>query len=408
MFSNFKKAFINKPNFSDAIPLVIMDSMNTELPEGFYYEPDHDGFCRLDSKNGLEFQSGKIVLPEKAKGVLSERPTLEEVKRYSYNSQTPIKLEADEHGYILINGEKIKLNDMVKAPLQNIEIENSFLWMHPNPFPEPFKLRIGGDGYEKEVMISRKPNNSVYVQLFETINDSLMSIKYYLNPLAMEESAFTITMSIDIKNAKKVSEVVETYHIFNAFMDGKGTIGGVVIASDQTHPEKKVSDDTIAFWDKLYSLEKSLELEFEIEDGITVKDSRIMEELYRSLIEKKPFKTFRAYNSVTGTGGLQAIPEFETGQEIYLEIVSNGIIDFLGCTIPVKELKGIFAASMIRPEEKDIGPNGEYEIKITNVPGKKMYDSVQYYLVEEEMEEMRKNPEHIEVFRLAEEIHAIE
>ena len=48
MFSNFKDAFIRKPQFTTQTPESVLDVLSKDLPDGFRYINDHDGFCRID------------------------------------------------------------------------------------------------------------------------------------------------------------------------------------------------------------------------------------------------------------------------------------------------------------------------------------------------------------------------
>ena len=46
MFSDFKKAFKNVPNYSENIPQAIIDAISADLPEDLFYVHDHDGFVK--------------------------------------------------------------------------------------------------------------------------------------------------------------------------------------------------------------------------------------------------------------------------------------------------------------------------------------------------------------------------
>lgn len=198
MFSNFKDAFKDNPQYSEKPPQVVIDAISSDLPDNLFYVYDHDGFCRLDASNGLQIQSGTIELSQNAQKALPESPTFDEIMRYAYNSQTIIKLQPNKDGKITINGNKIDIRDMVKAPLKNVQLKSAELWMQPIKFPEPFKLTIGNNEHELEMLITRVPNNSLYTQEYKSINNSMLSINYKLD-MHKEPPKFSFNISFNIE-----------------------------------------------------------------------------------------------------------------------------------------------------------------------------------------------------------------
>lgn len=407
MFSNFKDAFKENPHYSENPPQVVIDAISSDLPDNLFYVHDHDGFCRLEASEGLQIQSGTIILSLDAKKALSESPTFHDILRYAYNSQTLIKVQPDKDGKIIINGNKISLEDMVKAPLKNMQFSSAELWLQPSQFPSPFKLTIGNSEHDIEMLITRVPNNSLYTQEYQSINQNVLSINYKLN-INSEPPSFIFNISFNIENAKKASDIVIAYEIFNSFIDGNGLIGGnnLIISTKQSN--KKISQDTIAFWNKVSELELLLNVAFNVTEDITVNDAKIIEALYRSLVENKPFKTYCTYSSVKGKGSLEPISNIDKNQEIYLEFETTKCINILGQNIELFELQGIFGATIIPPNTDCISEDTEYEVKLATVTGKKMYCSCQYFLAKEYLKQTRENPEHIETFRLANELNTIE
>lgn len=255
MFSNFKDTFIRKPQYTSTPPKAVVDAISTDLPQGFKYVYENDGFCRLDAENGLNIESGKVRLSEDVKKILPKEPTIEQLKQYSYNSQSDIAIVPEDDGCFKINGKRIKAEDIVKAPLKNLSFEKICFYMQPSPFPKPFEMVFSGNGYAKTLHMQRMPNKSLYTQRFESVEKAPLSVVYYID---VNEKKFTITFNLCIKNAKTVLEVLSSYEIYNAFMDGKGKIGGIQISESIQSSEKKISQETIDFWCKLYELEKNI------------------------------------------------------------------------------------------------------------------------------------------------------
>ena len=119
MFSNFKNAFISKPQFSTNIPPAIMKTLNSKLPEGFsYIQGDEPGICILTFDGEITITSSQIVLPEKARAIFPEpsRATIDEVMAYCYNTQYNPEILPDADGYFVVNGEKIHKNEHMFLP----------------------------------------------------------------------------------------------------------------------------------------------------------------------------------------------------------------------------------------------------------------------------------------------------
>lgn len=405
MFSNFKDTFIRKPQYTSAPPKAVMDAINKDLPEGFYYVYEKEGFCRLEAIDGFNLESGIVKLTEDAKRILPDNPTFEQIEMYSYNSQTDVVLCPDEDGCFKINGEKIKAQDIVKTPLKELKFEDIQLYMKPSPFPQPFKILFSGNGYDKTMNIHRTPNNSLDVQRFESIDKGPLSVVYYVDT---KENKFTITFNLSIKNARNVYDALSAYGIYNAFMDGKGKIGGANFLETLTLPEKRVSQETIDFWEKLYKLEKVFGIAFDIKNGITVGDARSVEEVYRCIVQKKPYKIYKQYNSVKGSGIPQEVSDtISSDKEIYFEFSAEGHYELLGQEISLRGVFGIFGACIKNPVT--VASNEEeFEIMLQTVEGKKMYESVMLFQTVDEAEEFRKNNEHIKMLEKADEIISIE
>lgn len=406
MFSNFKDTFIRKPQYTSTPPKAVIDAISKDLPEGFNYVYEHDGLCRLEAPNGFNIESGKVILSEDAKSALSDNPTMEQIKKYSYNSQTDIVFSPDEDGCFKIDGEYIRAEDIVKAPLRNLRFDNMCFHMKPMPFPQPFEMVFSGNGYNRMMHIHRAPHKSLNVQRYESVEKEPLSIVYYMD---LKENKFTITFNLNIKNAESVYDVVSSYGIYNAFMDGNGEIAGAKFSDVAISSEKKISQETIDFWEKLYELEKFLEITFNITDGITVSDARSVEEIYRCLLKKQPYKSFKKYNSVKGKGIPQDVSDtFSNTKEIYFEFVAEGHYELLGQTIELKGVFGIFGASIKNEVPVSLSKDDEFEIMLQTAEGKRMYESVMLFLTDKEVEEFRKNKEHIEIMENAEEIISLE
>ena len=147
---------------------------------------------------------------------------------------------------------------------------------------------------------------------------------------------------------------------------------------------------------------------FDIKNEITVRAARYVEEIYRCIVQRKPYKVYKQYNSVKGKGLPQDVREIiSSNKEIYFEFNAEESYELLGQTILLKGVFGIFGACVKNPVPP-VSNDEEVEIMLKNVEGKKMYESVMLFLTDDEVDDFRKNKKHLEIMSKAEEITLIE
>ena len=144
------------------------------------------------------------------------------------------------------------------------------------------------------------------------------------------------------------------------------------------------------------------------ESGITESNAKCVEEIYRCIVQKKPYKVYKQYMSVRG----KEIPDdvrdiISANKEIYFEFVAEGHYELLGQTISLKGVFGIFGAC-IKNLDQVFSSEKEFEIMLETVERKKMYESVMLFKTDDEVNEFRKDKEHIKTMEKAEEITSIE
>ena len=105
MFSNFKDAFIRKPQFTTQTPESVLDVLSKDLPDGFRYINDHHGFCRIDCDGVMDFGELRLQIPAEAKSLFAELDTvtINDVITYAQNSQTNIEVLPDPDGFFTVN-----------------------------------------------------------------------------------------------------------------------------------------------------------------------------------------------------------------------------------------------------------------------------------------------------------------
>lgn len=406
MFSNFKDAFIRRPQFTVKTPDAVLETISKGLPEGFRYVHDHDGLCRLECDDVLNITPSKMSFPEIAKSVFEGRPkvTIQDALEYAYNSQTKIELLPDEDDCFTVNGSKIKRSEFITAPLKGLEFKEGHLYVFPPTFPAPFPIELSGNGYSLTVMMQRVPMNSIYEMKFQSVGTSAIELMYIINA----EPENTMQFNIKTNPSNRATEVLASKEIFNAFVMGKGAIGGATINHCESQPDKIVSEETLKFWRKVVEVEKVLGAVFDVNQEIAIDDVKTIDALFRCLVEKLPYKTHHKDSTLRGIGDFNDLSKSRDntpiGKEILFEYTEDISVELLGVTAKLCAITDMFDCVVSEIELPSEGTSGEFFIKLVSAEGKRMYSSTQYYMDHDEMEKVHADKSHIEIFQNATEL----
>lgn len=406
MFSNFKDTFVKKPQFTMKTPESVLDVISKDLPEGFRYIEDHDGFCRLDCDGVMDFTPVCIRLPEEAKSLFAQKNnfSMNDVVAYAYNAQQNIDLIPDKDGCYTVNGQKIAADKFIIAPMKNWQLKDGRMCITAPPFPPPFPIEVAGNGFSLTLMVQRQPVNSITEVKIATVEEAALSMNYSFDPTKKNGK---MKINITMCSSKSVSDVLASKEIFNAFIQGKGTLCGMPIKTDEENQVSVVPDEVIQFWHKIVEIEKVFNVKFDASQELVFEDVKRVEELYRCLIEKEPFKTYLKDNTVRGTGKFDEILNEEgikVGKEILFEYEERIQMELLGVVLKFSALVGIFDSMIGEIKMPEDGISGDFLMKLLPAKGKRMYAATQYYLEENAPEIARKNHDHIQKFQEAREL----
>lgn len=406
MFSNFKDTFVKKPQFTMKTPESVLDVISKDLPEGFRYIEDHDGFCRLDCDGVMDFTPVCIRLPEEAKSLFAQKNnfSMNDVVAYAYNAQQNIDLIPDKDGCYTVNGQKIAADKFIIAPMKNWQLKDGRMCITAPPFPPPFPIEVAGNGFSLTLMVQRQPVNSITEVKIATVEEGALSMNYSFDPTKKNGK---MKINITMCSSKSVSDVLASKEIFNAFIQGKGTLCGMPIKTDEENQVSVVPDEVIQFWHKIVEIEKVFNVKFDASQELVFEDVKRVEELYRCLIEKEPFKTYLKDNTVRGTGKFDEILNEEgikVGKEILFEYEERIQMEWLGVVLKFSALVGIFDSMIGEIKMPEDGISGDFLMKLLPAKGKRMYAATQYYLEENAPEIARKNHHHIQKFQEAREL----
>lgn len=403
MFSSFKDTFIRKPQFTSTVPQAILDNISKELPQGLEYVSDENGYCVISSDEEVRITPKGLKLPDGADTLFDEEITTEDILRYSYNAQKPIKLLTDEDGCILINGKEVNVNKLVAAPMKSIDFKNGSLYLVPPKFPDPFSISVAGNGYELNLKIQRMPCDSLTEMSFGTVNDSALKLGYIMK---IGQTEGKIKYNIEVGGACTAEEALAAYKIYNAFALGTATIDGVQVIPAEDIRGKQVPGEVVDFWEKTVELEKVLAVKFDVHKEIGTREVTLVKRLYHCILEERPFKLpvqKYALHGIAKTEDDERKWNASMGKEMLVEYAEANDITLLGQIIHVYACACVFGGKVsgVKPPKVD---SGEFSIELLPVEGKQMYLSIQYFLSEQKLKELKAASDHIEKFKNAERI----
>lgn len=405
MFSNFKAAFKDQPSYKTKTPKAVLDAISEELPAGFKYVSMSDGICGIETEDEFVLGTCNIDLPDTLKGILPVNPLMSDIWTYVYNAQKKIRLEPDKDGCYTINGELIKAEAFVKAPLTNIKIKGTHFFMIPPPFPAPFPIEIGTVGYNMKLLVQRQPHESIVAKKFSSIDNKAIKLTYVVD---FESGKTYIKLSIKLERAKTIQDIVNANHIFSAFNIGKGLLEGAEIPVSDKNQLGNTYEDTMLFWDKILALQDYFGVEFIPSYKITRELANKVEEFDQCFIQKKPFKLFQNFEMLSGIGNIKhgSIQEM-IGNEVYFEMVHFEEFMLFGVELKYYKLIGIFGAVVKLVNTNDKNLNDDFEITLEPRNDKLMYSSTLYFKDEGELELFRVGSEYINSLKNADELKLI-
>ena len=300
MFVNFDRVFNESDTAKIKLPSALVEYLSAELPYGLKYREDDNGYCHIVSEGtSLTIGGFQFNLSDEQKKVLGDNVTLEDILKYSYNSQQSIPLKLIKPGTIVLNGQEVPIEKMAYNPYNPIKIIESSFFAVPKEFSGSFQVSIGGKGYETVLDIVRVPNESIDIAKYESKNDKPLKIIYYMNE---SDKSIVLTMTVQVKNAKTVQELLESMQIYNAYISGQGNMCGMKLEGTFNTKKRQCFDrKTIKFWEKVYKLERLLCVQFTLpSDDITYSTAYEVEHLYQNLIKSEPIRDNQQIRSLDG------------------------------------------------------------------------------------------------------------
>lgn len=390
MFVKFDKVFKKKNQAELNIPDSLLAHISKSLPEGLSYTATEDGFCYVTAESGEVNISGLYFRPtDKQREALGETFSHADVMEYMYNSQQQLRLELETPGKIKINGQEIPVGQFVQNPFKQVELVDGAFYAMPKQFPPPFELTIGSSKYQRKVMVSRVPNESVHTAKFESDPEAPFVLRYLANE---KKQTLKFSVSLNLKKATTIRDFVESADIFNAFMDGLATMEGHPIPTKvEGNVEKKFDESSIVFWEKVMKIEEYLGVTFTPpSEDVDYETICTIEQLYQSFFFNKPTRELQRVNSISGTlvpeSGID--PQEYVGKPMFFIFETEANVNLFGSELKLYGIVGMCSAIIA-----DFKAEGEkYTMTFGDISEEqKFFTSVIYFKDEQSMHYCRDN-----------------
>lgn len=389
MFVDFNKTFKNKTQTRLAVPPALLRRLSDSLPQGFEYALDESGQCVITSKNDSFTIGGFQIAPTSHQlEVLGEHYTYDTVAYYMYNSQQSIPLKLYKDGFITLNGQEVPIERLKFNFFNPIEYKSGSFIMSPPPFPDPFAIKIGCSEFTREISVVRIPSDSITEQVYESDKNAPLYIRYAINK---ETTALTFSISFKFSSNSTVKDIIESATIYNAFLDGKGTVMGDILDGHITdNSAKKYDEKALEFWKKVLQIESKLQVNFHPNKSETDYNTiYFVEVLYQNLIEHKATVINQNVNEISGKWEKEDFLD-SIGKPLYFEFVTPLENKLFGQSISLPCLWGIMNAVLSDYKTK----NKEKVITVTDKDSEHpKYTAVLCFLSNEELEFYR-NQDH--------------
>ena len=271
------------------VPDLMLKMINGNLPNGLVYEPLEDGTCIVSSKSDNTVYADLLIADEDLsfiKQYLGDSFDAQDVIKFSYNAQKPIKFKTRRDGFIKINDNEIPISKYIVKPLNPLEMKDGYFYAAPPKFPEPFFVTMTGDDITKRLKVHRVPDYSVDLAVFESVDEDIITIRYSINQKTNE---FHCSVNLHVERANTVEDLVEALDLYDSLIKGDGLFANEpLLHLNVSGAVKSRVHNQRVFWNKVLSIKPLVPVDFKpLLDDIDYESIRIIEELYQGLVMQK-------------------------------------------------------------------------------------------------------------------------
>jgi len=409
MLYNFKKAFQKKENDEKVtVPKEVIKSLDKSLPKGLVHKEIGDGIYGVFPDDSLSIDGEKKLLLKNL--VFQDIPedchakNMNELMKYIYCTQRPIKFKADKDSSIKIGSHKLKLDELVKTPLGDSKKEERTFAIVPAPF-EPYKITISGRGVCNSILMTRKPCKDLKHVIVENIDDTTMTVKFDYNTVT---TALSASLTVNIENIDTTSVMLDALKLQGSFFDRTIEIDGKKVFANGTISKQSFDENenrrTIKFWEKIEKLERVLGEKFKFSLPMSQDDLHILLTLYYSLVKREPYKEYGEFSKMNlkFSGSIDYSKVKDATSFVYQ---GEDIIKDFGIEKKIYKVIGVYDI-MVKKIIKSTKEQGNLILKFAQEPDVKSYTSTIYTLDKGEADAFCKKDEALKKARLLRDLNA--
>ncbi|PHD96624.1 abortive infection system toxin AbiGii family protein [Bacillus toyonensis] len=392
MFANFNKAILNNNQKDTKIPKEVLGSLNDSLPNDLVYVEVEDGkgVVGLTSNSsamefgGLSFDLNNDVFAE------FKPSNVNEVLEFLYRTQRKYTISKDANEYITINGIKFKIDEVIKDPFKEKEIGKYDITIYPQPFPEPFKLSFEGKGVKKDITFKRQPFADMHKILLKNIDNETFNISCVLDE---RDKHLKFNFSLNLENTKTVEETIEALNLYYAFVSGDIKLNGAELNKYTIKQAEKTSVlETIKFWEKVLEIQGKLRVTFIPKSQLEIEDIVLIERLYRTLIEEKPYKEYINISELTLTG-TDGVGDLLGHSGLSMSFHHHDNVKVFGVDLDLYSIISYFDFKVTDIKSSEIDKDGVSKCILLVEPaeGRRTYQSSIHFSTEQELKDYEVN-----------------
>ena len=387
MFANFKKAF-KRDESATKMPDAVLEAMSDNLPSGLKYKQIDPEHCKVVPEEGnikFKFENLKIKIPKEV-----QINTKEELAEFLYRTQQEVETSTNA---VTINGKQIKVSDYIKNPYIDEEVDeddHKFI-IKPESFGEPFPLEITYEdaGIEKEFLIKRQPLADMHKSQFKSINDGVLEVTYIIDEI---KNNLNFNVHIDLSKAEHVTDIIEAFRVYIAFVEGKIKVAGMPLNSVPVEKEIVAATASLNYWIKVQAIADVLNIQFNPKEEIDEDDAEWIDKLYRSIVENQPYKELcdNARFVSQPEGDIDEKELIENG-EMALHYTESEVLTLYGVQIKLFSFYALINCK-IESISKINKSENKYEFKIVATNERGISKAAMHFNTEEKWVGFAKNP----------------
>ena len=318
-----------------------------------------------------------------------------------------IKIKLKKDFSIKINGIEWDQKDLILS--ENIVSKhNDILYIKPeNEFKTiPLQITETENGNVYDFIAYQKPCKSLYKRKYAMKDD-----KWLIIDIDIDRKKGKMHFKYTLNN--KVIKTAEGYLSALKFVKNadKNTIDILGIKYNLSGDKNILPDDRlIEIWENIVALEKELDFKFELGEDKTLSGKEIIQikKLYRTLVEKKPFKSGEKLNNVSfdiskeGEENIENLINIENKIVLFKFSINENVKVAFSKSIELCQLDAFLYLKYDYYERDE--KNNTYKVYFKDDKDYKRYTSTMFFKTEEEMNQFKSKNNFLNILAKAEEL----